>query len=218
MCERAMSHQAAGTSSRWHAAVSLRLTAPSSSLPMRPQLWSHSVNRRTRTAAAVGAARAVQTAATSAAAYAKSMDDGFKYFELELPPPVNSRVKKADFVRSSTKTADCPKDKKHEFAVIGRSNVGKSSLINSLAESKGLARTSKNPGASPPAWATHTQPSTHSLPHADKQMAACHACRQPPSFLCNTIPHRTPHAGMTRLINHYLINDVWYLVDLPGYG
>lgn len=74
------------------------------------------------------------------------MDDGFRYFDLELPPPVNSRVKKAEYLRSSIRTADCPKDKKHEFAVIGRSNVGKSSLINSLAESKGLARTSKSPG------------------------------------------------------------------------
>lgn len=195
MCERVISHQAAGTSSRCHAAFSLRVPAPLS--PMRPQLWSHSVNRRTA-AAAVGAARTVQTAATSAAAaYAKSMDDGFKYFELELPPPVNSRVKKADFVRSSTKTADCPKDKKHEFAVIGRSNVGKSSLINSLAESKGLARTSKNPGASSPAWASavpvrRCRPSPSLTNRQTRKWLPAMAKPPTPSLLCKRAPC-SPH-------------------------
>lgn len=65
--------------------------------------------------------------------------------------------------------SQCPKDTKHEFAFIGRSNVGKSSLINMLCNHKGLAKTSATP-------------------------------------------------GKTLLINHFIINNDWYLVDLPGYG
>ena len=78
-------------------------------------------------------------------------------------------VKKAEFVQSSAKPSQCPEPKFPEFAFIGRSNVGKSSLINMLAQRKGLAKTSGKP-------------------------------------------------GKTRLINHFVINDAWYLVDLPGYG
>lgn len=78
-------------------------------------------------------------------------------------------VKKAEFVKSSSENAECPKPDKPEFAFIGRSNVGKSSLINMLVEKKDLAKTSSQP-------------------------------------------------GKTQLINHFLINDSWYLVDLPGYG
>lgn len=78
-------------------------------------------------------------------------------------------VKKAEFVKSSSGDAECPKPDKPEFAFIGRSNVGKSSLINMLVEKKDLAKTSSQP-------------------------------------------------GKTQLINHFLINDSWYLVDLPGYG
>ncbi|KAL3688824.1 hypothetical protein R1sor_015133 [Riccia sorocarpa] len=78
-------------------------------------------------------------------------------------------VKSAEFVKSSPKEAECPKDGLPEFAVVGRSNVGKSSLINVLVNRKELAQTSKKP-------------------------------------------------GKTQLINHYRINNSWYLVDLPGYG
>lgn len=70
---------------------------------------------------------------------------------------------------SNTKVELCPAPTKPEYAFIGRSNVGKSSLINMLTEQKGLAKTSSSP-------------------------------------------------GKTQLINHFLINDTWYLVDLPGYG
>ena len=80
-----------------------------------------------------------------------------------------SVVKKAEFIQSSANVSQCPKPDKPEFAFIGRSNVGKSSLINMLCQRKGLAKTSGSP-------------------------------------------------GKTRLINHFLINDAWYLVDLPGYG
>jgi len=73
------------------------------------------------------------------------------------------------FVKSSPDVVACPKPDKHEFAFIGRSNVGKSSLINMLCNSKNLAKTSSTP-------------------------------------------------GKTQLINHFIINDKWYLVDLPGYG
>lgn len=78
-------------------------------------------------------------------------------------------IKSANFTKSSTTLAQCPVSKIPEFGFIGRSNVGKSSLINMLAERKGLAKTSSEP-------------------------------------------------GKTRLINHFLINDQWFLVDLPGYG
>lgn len=78
-------------------------------------------------------------------------------------------VNTARFVVSNSASDKCPAEMRHEFAFIGRSNVGKSSLINMLTNHKGLAMTSSTP-------------------------------------------------GKTLLINHFLINDEWYLVDLPGYG
>ena len=78
-------------------------------------------------------------------------------------------IKQATFVVSNTQVAKCPTHKLPEYAFIGRSNVGKSSLINMLTNHKGLAKTSSKP-------------------------------------------------GKTQLINHFLINKEWYLVDLPGYG
>lgn len=75
----------------------------------------------------------------------------------------------ATFLCSSQKVTQCPADERHEFAFIGRSNVGKSSLINMLTGRPGLAKVSGTP-------------------------------------------------GKTRLINHFIINDRWALVDLPGYG
>lgn len=79
------------------------------------------------------------------------------------------KIKSAAFVISNTDISLCPKDDKPEYAFIGRSNVGKSSLINMLTDHKKLAKTSGRP-------------------------------------------------GKTQLINHFIINDEWYLVDLPGYG
>ena len=78
-------------------------------------------------------------------------------------------IKSAVFTVSSPSYTKCPQDGRPEYAFIGRSNVGKSSLINMLTGVKGLAKTSGRP-------------------------------------------------GKTQLINHFLINDQWYLVDLPGYG
>jgi GTP-binding protein len=78
-------------------------------------------------------------------------------------------ISSADFLISNTTFKKCPEDEKHEFAFIGRSNVGKSSLINMLTGKKKLAKTSSTP-------------------------------------------------GKTQLINHFVINENWYLVDLPGYG
>ncbi|AKD03443.1 ribosome biogenesis GTP-binding protein YihA/YsxC [Pontibacter korlensis] len=78
-------------------------------------------------------------------------------------------IKEAKFLMSNTKVEACPAPNRPEYAFIGRSNVGKSSLINMLTEQKKLAKTSAQP-------------------------------------------------GKTQLINHFLINDEWYLVDLPGYG
>ncbi len=78
-------------------------------------------------------------------------------------------IKSSVFIKSSIETKDCPSEKFSEFAFIGRSNVGKSSLINALCNKKSLAKTSSRP-------------------------------------------------GKTQLINHFLINNNWHLVDLPGYG
>ena len=78
-------------------------------------------------------------------------------------------ITKAEFISSSPNVTLCPKDQIPEYAFIGRSNVGKSSLINMLVERKKLAKTSSTP-------------------------------------------------GKTRLINHFKINDTWFLADLPGYG
>jgi len=78
-------------------------------------------------------------------------------------------IKSAEFVISNTDVAKCPAPTLPEYAFIGRSNVGKSSLINMLVARKDLAKTSGKP-------------------------------------------------GKTQLINHFLINENWYLVDLPGYG
>jgi ATPase subunit of ABC transporter with duplicated ATPase domains len=66
--------------------------------------------------------------------------------QLQLPEPTNIQVKTAEFVKSSVKVGDCPPAKYPEFAVIGRSNVGKSSLINMLTSRKSLAMVSKQPG------------------------------------------------------------------------
>jgi len=78
-------------------------------------------------------------------------------------------IKKAEFVISNTDPGKCPSTGLPEFAFIGRSNVGKSSLINMLVNRKNLAKTSATP-------------------------------------------------GKTQTINHFVIDDKWYLVDLPGYG
>ncbi|XP_008790252.2 GTP-binding protein At2g22870 [Phoenix dactylifera] len=81
----------------------------------------------------------------------------------------HAQIKQVEFVKSSARARDCPKDDRPEFAILGRSNVGKSSLINALVRKKEFALTSKKP-------------------------------------------------GKTQLINHFLINKSWYIVDLPGYG
>ncbi len=78
-------------------------------------------------------------------------------------------INSADFLCSNTDITKCPPANKPEYAFIGRSNVGKSSLINMLVQRKGLAKTSGRP-------------------------------------------------GKTQLINHFLVNEEWYLTDLPGYG
>jgi GTP-binding protein len=79
------------------------------------------------------------------------------------------QIKSAEFVVSNSDVSKCPKELLPEYAFIGRSNVGKSSLINMLTSRKSLAKTSGRP-------------------------------------------------GKTQLINHFIINKNWYLVDLPGYG
>ncbi len=79
------------------------------------------------------------------------------------------KINTAEFVISNSKLSLCPAADRAEYAFIGRSNVGKSSLINYITNHKKLAKISQTP-------------------------------------------------GKTQLINHFMINDEWYLVDLPGYG
>ena len=79
------------------------------------------------------------------------------------------KIESAKFIISNTDVSKCPKENLSEYAFIGRSNVGKSSLINMLTNHKSLAKISGKP-------------------------------------------------GKTQLINHFIINDEWFLVDLPGYG
>lgn len=78
-------------------------------------------------------------------------------------------IKTAEFLKSSQKWQDCPEPTNAEYAFIGRSNVGKSSLINAMMNHKDLAKTSQTP-------------------------------------------------GKTQLINHFIVNEAWFLTDLPGYG
>jgi hypothetical protein len=70
----------------------------------------------------------------------------FPEVQLLLPPPTHTQVKSAEFIKSSVDVKQCPPPKYPEFAVIGRSNVGKSSLINLLTNRKSLAMVSKQPG------------------------------------------------------------------------
>lgn len=79
------------------------------------------------------------------------------------------KITQAEFITSQTNVDKCPAPDRPEFAFIGRSNVGKSSLINMLLQRKSLAKTSSTP-------------------------------------------------GKTQTINHFMVNNAWYLVDLPGYG
>eukprot|EP00983_Pelagomonas_calceolata_P008070 262308-Pelagomonas_calceolata.AAC.4 len=81
----------------------------------------------------------------------------FRYLQLDLPPPVNSRVTKSAFTKSSSAVKDCPAGHVPEFAVIGRSNVGKSSLINCLTGNDKLAKVSKTPGLPRLPVKTHAQ-------------------------------------------------------------
>lgn len=88
-------------------------------------------------------AAAVEHTADSSSSW---QEPEFPEMQLLLPPPSNSQVKTAEFVKSSVEVNQCPPPKYPEFAVIGRSNVGKSSLINLLTNRKSLAMVSKQPG------------------------------------------------------------------------
>lgn len=94
---------------------------------------------------------------------------GIEYPDKKILTFARMEVQKAEFIGSFPKPALCPIDGRADFAFIGRSNVGKSSLINMLCGRRSMAHVSNKP-------------------------------------------------GKTQLVNYYLINDEWYLVDLPGYG
>ncbi|CAG9460219.1 unnamed protein product [Pedinophyceae sp. YPF-701] len=124
-------------------------------------------------AQAAGSAQAARKRVRKKVADSKLDLDGvaqeLKDLLASMPPPARVQVRKAEYLTSNTDWTKCPEPDRPEFAVIGRSNVGKSSLINMLTGLKSLAHVSKEP-------------------------------------------------GKTKCINHFSINDEWYLVDLPGYG
>lgn len=111
------------------------------------------------------------------------------------------RVRKAEYTGSSVTLEQCPPPIMPEIAVIGRSNVGKSSLINMLTGRRDLALVSKTPGE-------------------DQLLSLIPKRRGPALPACPARPSNRwiVHAGKTQCINHFLINGSWYLVDLPGYG
>ncbi|KAL6993874.1 hypothetical protein U1Q18_011986 [Sarracenia purpurea var. burkii] len=164
------------------------LKIPSFTLSFRSSIsrWNHqnSNNPNPRSSHHASATKTSKPAISDAAEFAKTV--------LFLPPGVeaedvtddmilpgsnivlgpyagDAKIKEVEFVKSSSRPKDCPKDSRPEFAMLGRSNVGKSSLINALVRKKEVALTSKKP-------------------------------------------------GKTQLINHFLVNKSWYIVDLPGYG
>jgi GTP-binding protein len=100
------------------------------------------------TAAAAEAADHSPDDTTYSSSSTDSMEEvpEFPEMQLVLPDPTHSQIKTAEFVKSSVDVAGCPQPKYPEFAVIGRSNVGKSSLINLLTNRKSLAMVSKQPG------------------------------------------------------------------------
>lgn len=123
--------------------------------------WSSSLSTTSRAAAVDGSEQTHESVSDTAAAAglsregpspeASSSSDSweeseFPEMQLVLPPPTNSQIKSAEFVKSSVEVSQCPPPKFPEFAVIGRSNVGKSSLINLLTNRKSLAMVSKQPG------------------------------------------------------------------------
>ena len=127
----------------------------SSSIATRRVSWFERQPRSVRSASGPSPTAAVASTQRSSSLQS---EDGLEWDEPELepqaepggvlvlPPPSHSRVKTADFVKSSTAVSQCPPAKYPEFAVIGRSNVGKSSLINMLTGKKALAQISKTPG------------------------------------------------------------------------
>ncbi len=163
---------------------------------------------RRRTGSSVVAAAQPPSSPAALSSKQQKGPEQFQYLELDLPPPANTKVASARLAKSSVKASDGPPGRLPEFALIGRSNVGKSSMINSLASSQKLARVSKEPGARHSVVARAPAAAhQHMVESAMRHVALCSTC-----CCCPWGP------GMTKLINHYLINDSWYLVDLPGYG
>lgn len=157
--------QRSGLAQQWRSASSRGLlSAPVSLLARldsaRPR-YSHARSFLQSTGAAQAAAPVVEAEPDST--------EEEQIAEQRASPPTHTKVKTAEYITSSVKLSQCPAPKWPEFAVIGRSNVGKSSLINMITGRNSLALVSKSP-------------------------------------------------GKTKCINHFLINNSWYLVDLPGYG
>jgi hypothetical protein len=114
--------------------------------PQQQQQHCHHRSLATRSRAAAVEHTADSTSTTTSSSSSLEEEQEFPEMQLVLPPPSNSQVKTAEFVKSSVEVKQCPPPKYPEFAVIGRSNVGKSSLINLLTNCKSLAMVSKQPG------------------------------------------------------------------------
>ena len=122
----------------------LRSTAQSSWWPTSSLSAAGAVNSSRSASQASRASLRARALRSNVSAQAQQASE--QAAELDLPTATHSRVKSASFVKSSTKLDQCPKPVLPEFAVIGRSNVGKSSLINMLTSKHGLAMVSKTPG------------------------------------------------------------------------
>jgi hypothetical protein len=152
-------------------------------------------------------------------------DMQLQQLQLQLPSPEFARVRKATYVSSSVDLKGCPPERYPEFAVIGRSNVGKSSLVNLLTGSDRLAKVSKEPGAPGNMVWCARMPRSHPGARSTGRAAGRGCARLGGPRRRSMPPTRNAcrsvcmcGAGMTKTINHFLINDTWYLVDLPGYG
>lgn len=137
----------------------------------------------------------------------------------------DATVRSTEFLTGAYSYSQLPPEQYPEIAIVGRSNVGKSSLVNYLVGSKSIAKVSKQPGLLMQLLVAHVVLASLSAAGFSAAFLTCYACSR--SVICclplgedclGEIFVLVPSAGKTQSINHYLINRSWCLVDCPGYG